>query len=762
MPLSHHSLTGCAPTPLAHYLKALGILRLVAEQADPAARGWWQDEAFHLATTLDRQALERFFLEAYQPTPMIAPWNKGAGFVYAPNNPALDRIRQSTSPRTAAFRSAIQQADRQIIRQSEADTAIRKIKGETKVKGLTKADKERLKNDPVYRSHLADAERIFKQLKNGLIPECRRTWRGPHLTWMDAAMVVLPEGEAKFPALLGSGGNDGKNDFTKQFMESLCAVVDWATSQPTEKADAWLAASLFQQPVASADMPLPVGQFLPGSAGGANMTTGFDAPATANPWDYILLLEGILVLIPTLSRRISTRSPTAASAPFATHCTPVGHASASRSESGSPRGEQWMPLWASPVTLPELRRLFGEGRAQLGRKSVSRPVDFARSVSRIGTARGISTFQRFGYLERNGQSNLAVPLGRWQVEPQPQQDLINDLDRGLWLDRVQRAARDKFAPNTFATSQRNLESAIMEVCAHGAASTSWQALLLALADMEAQFVRSHVFTKKQRLHPIPSLSAGWLAAADDGSPEFRLAAALAFQAADSAGHDPVRSHWLPLDQKKIGRGIFEFATDSGGLRKDPRVVCHDLDPARDLIALVQRRGIESSTASPRRLPLEGITRFCAHPADLAALIEGSVDLRMTTRLARAFMAIDRRTLGTARPLTAPSSATKPPPLYGLFRLATLPWPLHRSQAEILIRLDPAILTRLASGDLRSAGDLALRRLRASGLTPVLRRLAGEPALARRIAISLAFPISPATATGLAATLTKPQSASNPS
>ncbi len=36
-----HRLGGCAPTPLANYLKALGILRVVAEQADAEARGWW-------------------------------------------------------------------------------------------------------------------------------------------------------------------------------------------------------------------------------------------------------------------------------------------------------------------------------------------------------------------------------------------------------------------------------------------------------------------------------------------------------------------------------------------------------------------------------------------------------------------------------------------------------------------------------------------------------------------------------------------------
>jgi hypothetical protein len=35
-------LHGCTPEPLMSYLKALGILRLVAEQADPEARGAWR------------------------------------------------------------------------------------------------------------------------------------------------------------------------------------------------------------------------------------------------------------------------------------------------------------------------------------------------------------------------------------------------------------------------------------------------------------------------------------------------------------------------------------------------------------------------------------------------------------------------------------------------------------------------------------------------------------------------------------------------
>ena len=89
MPMSI-ALEGCAPTPLASYLKALGALRLLASApnnvtgaaADATARGWWASERFHLRTRLDRDRLLRFFLDDYAPSPIIAPWNAGSGFYY--------------------------------------------------------------------------------------------------------------------------------------------------------------------------------------------------------------------------------------------------------------------------------------------------------------------------------------------------------------------------------------------------------------------------------------------------------------------------------------------------------------------------------------------------------------------------------------------------------------------------------------------------------------------------------------------------------
>src|SRR6266705_998562 len=72
-------LPGCAPVPLAHYLTALGILRLVSEQRDANAKGFWKNDIFHLVCALNRDALVKFFLNEYRPTPIVVPWS-GADF----------------------------------------------------------------------------------------------------------------------------------------------------------------------------------------------------------------------------------------------------------------------------------------------------------------------------------------------------------------------------------------------------------------------------------------------------------------------------------------------------------------------------------------------------------------------------------------------------------------------------------------------------------------------------------------------------------
>ncbi|MCA9627049.1 MAG: hypothetical protein KC766_05270, partial [Myxococcales bacterium] len=94
-----HKLEGCRPQPLAGYLKALGVLRLVSEQADQGARGMWRDECFWLVTALDRDALWAFFLNQYAPTPLLAPWNGGSGFYPKDSRAGIDPIAASSAAR---------------------------------------------------------------------------------------------------------------------------------------------------------------------------------------------------------------------------------------------------------------------------------------------------------------------------------------------------------------------------------------------------------------------------------------------------------------------------------------------------------------------------------------------------------------------------------------------------------------------------------------------------------------------------------------
>ena len=122
-----HHLQGCAPSPLAHYLKAIGILRLIAQQKDPDVRGFWRDQHFCLLTTLDETALETFLLNEYAPTPFVSPWNKGSGF-YATNDKGLSPVETSKAPRFEAFRRGISEARAPLDGITRADTEVRRLK----------------------------------------------------------------------------------------------------------------------------------------------------------------------------------------------------------------------------------------------------------------------------------------------------------------------------------------------------------------------------------------------------------------------------------------------------------------------------------------------------------------------------------------------------------------------------------------------------------------------------------------------------------
>jgi len=741
-----HHLAGCAPTPLAHYLKALGVLRLVPEQADSDARGWWDGDRFRLATRLSQEELDNFVLHDYRPTPIVSPWNKGSGF-FLKNDPGLRPVEASNSPRFSAYREGIK-ASRALLEDiSSADQKIRDIKAETKVRGLSGAERGRLRNSEDYKTRLRQADRRFKQLKANLIPDLRLNWRGPHREWLDVAMVLESDGDPKYPALLGTGGNDGRLDFTNNFMKRLGELfsLDDGSGKPKPEAPGWVLGALWGEPVPGHIRGQPVGQYLPGTAGGANNANGPDSGSIVNPADFVLMLEGAIAFTSHAVRRFGSSESSRAASPFAVNASAAAYASASLDDE-SARGEQWMPLWSRPSSYFELRRLLAEGRAQVGAQSAREPLDLARAAKRLGTTRGIKAFQRYGYIERNGQTNLAVPLGRFDVkEGSEHLACMDDLD--AWLRRLSRVTRDRGAPALLAVAEKSLVDSLIAVTEGSQTPEQWQRVLICLGEIEQVMTHGSGFGAG----PIPRLRPEWVAASNDGSAEFRLALAFALQRGlHRERHpvtDPIRRHWLPLDPKRPQQFATDGTDSAARLKAAPEVVMHGRRGLDDAVALIERRVVEESQRAGRHLPLMAAPRASASRTDLSSLLSGGIDLDSVMALAPALMALDRNAWARQRiRIESPASSDRPDEAWLAIRLCTLPWPLRTNSGfELDIGTDPALIRRLANGDAASAVAIALRRLSAAGVRGTVRAGTVPPNTARLWAAAIAFPITRRTA-----------------
>jgi CRISPR-associated protein Csx17 len=735
MTMHLHILKGCAPAPLANYLKALGILRLVGEQADPQARGWWVGERFCLLTKLSKEELETFFLEKYEPTPLIAPWNAGSGFYStwdaekkklrnSKNAAALDELLEKGGDRVQALRAAVDD-----IRQNLGKYC-RRV-------DVSKLEKKQLGKLLIISEGDGPVFRVIPKDDSGKAKVQRVLVRFSRKTPFYRSALVETEEKIKYPWMWGSGGNDGGIDYTGRFFENLSLVL---IPKDTKLNAALLQNALFAEHSTGylSKAAGKVGQFFPTGAGGANITTGTGSQHDThlNPWDYIFLLEGAVLFSSRATRTLDPNAMARASAPFAVHAHAAGFATPGSEK--AQRGEQWMPLWSQPATLADLATLLGEARIQLDRQPANRPVDAARAISRLGVARGIEAFVRYGYLERNGQSTLAVPLGRVQVRHHPRTYLIDDL--AAWMDRVQRCSRDKNAPARLVHAERRLADAVFAALTHDYSADRWQAILLAAAKIDAMQATG-TGIEAGVLH---GLKPEWVDAVNDNSPEFRLALALGSAAANySKGKpvDPIRYHVLPLDEKNPRR----FDIKEKKLVNSPRVVVSGRDPLRDLAAIVERRLIEAAQQGQRRSRLVAAAGCGARFDDLARFLSGAVDLDRLFGLARAFMALDWRKWDSKQHLPRFEGSTfpeMPDECWLAVRLCCLPFAIDELHD---IPADERMVRLLNAGDAARAIKIACQRLQSVGIRPPMVAGTTDAETARRWAAALAFPIHRITA-----------------
>lgn len=571
-------LTGCTPEPLMSYLKALGVFRLVAEQADANACLSWRGGTAVLRTALNQETLVAFFVETYIPTPVVAPWNGGSGF-YGGGSDALLTIEQSTSSRLGRYRDAISRA--------------RSVVPKTKPKD---EDKE------------------------SLLIRCRSVLGDEVVPWLDSCFVLQEEGAAYFP-LLGTGGNDGRLDFTNNFMQRTADVVTInKADRPPSSTQANLRSSLFGDTLVCLGTTA-IGQFNPGGIGGPNGIQGkFEAASGVNPWDYVLMIEGALFFAGSIGRRLGSTGSSRSVFPFVVDSVAVGYGSSTTGEetTDGSRAELWLPLWRQPATYFELQHLMSEGRAQLDRRQARNAVEFALSVNLLGVDRGVDSFVRFGFLKRNGLAFLATPLGRIEVKWRPDARLLDDPPLREWSDRLRRGCSDKEkTPHRYQAALRSIHRAMFSFASRSEIGNDAPRLLEVLRAVgRAELTLAHgiTFAKSKYIRPLSSLNSQWVSQANDGSPEFRLAASLAGIASANGKVGPLRAQ---LEQVSVTK----FVNWNSG---NTSAVWSHQPLANNLAAVFRRRQLESfQFGVGRGVPIDSYTS--ARLDDVLAFLNGQTD-----------------------------------------------------------------------------------------------------------------------------------------
>jgi len=756
------SLTACVASPLASYLKALGVFRLVATQVDTSALGCWRQGRLVLDTGLDADQLVAFFLERYEPSPLIAPWNGGSGFYEGDDALGLEAIVGSGEPRLATYKSSIQAVQRW-PQLAPASQPLKDMRGKlgADLKGMTgkaaeslagliyeldravaalqeftapasvldgtvealeswrAAGKELSARDRQKNAALKDVVRTAKKLRSSfkkgyrsagketLVALARATLPDGVVECLDAMLPILAGGTLGYPPLFCTGGSEGRFDYTNAFMGHVTQML---ILDSAGQSASLLRHALFGE-ITDGFRNAPVGQHDPGRAGGFNQGPEIETKQVPmNPWNFILCMEGCVAWGCGAARRFgSARSPVLVS-PFTVRARSVGYGSASGKDDA--KAEVWAPIWDAPASYPEVQQVLREGRAEIGTSGAENAVQFAEAAASLGVDRGIKEFARFSLLKRRGDSYVALPSGTFPVEYRSEADLVRELDPLLErVDRFLAGFKGAEPPARLTSLRRQIDEALYNLLLRGGAQQLAR-LIAVLGKMELLLAQRDPTREPKLAVPLAGLSPRWILAADDGSVELRLAAALAsLTACGKVG--PLRSNLAPVNPAKP----WDWA------RKNLQTAWSGNTLQARLAGVLARRMMDAERLSAAANPLASL--IALHPQDVVPLVTGRLDAGRLEELlfGMTWVRWDTSTasLETYREVTcrwaSPLRDSVLPRPYVLLKHLFLPdgIRLPGQTKTTSIRTEPSIIPLLRADRIGQACAVAQRRLFASGL-----------------------------------------------
>lgn len=555
------ALPGCKHDILGHYLKAIGLLRVLAkcadhpDHADPEAEGWWDMENAYFCLRSQKYGtigrLTEFFEKHYRPTPVFA------------DETNANRVKRSTSLSltdyfvAAAAKLGVHLSDE--VSASEAFVAYR------------------------------DAPASM------------------HAELLDAVSAPRFVSGSNNPLWLSKGRTSGKGHIWSSFGE----YVDDFEKLRTQKSKGSFHA-LVKSAISGtgSDTKAAKGKgtpFFPDAIKGYNFGAGWVKETYPfNALDYILAVEGAFALRGGAARVIGANARRFAAFPFV-----FDTGEEMLDDSNKLQGTAhalWLPLWDRATTYAELASFISDAQARLPNKDARYSAEFVRALNAQGVDAGFAGWQEFRFKMKGSRVPWVSTGALITHRPTEQRSrgaatllnrALDPLDASLFLDQFAWQGQDAGArsPHRFGAAINS----VMETAALEPTPRHCLALLETIFAACRQMCISDSFRNNLRggratfFAPLPMAEWDELLHGMEAEPEFRIARALASLTgqrvegnADLTVVEPMLGSILPL---KVGRRGWYLPEKDERHHQD---VWTGSDLALDLAAVLQRRYMDSA------------------------------------------------------------------------------------------------------------------------------------------------------------------------
>ena len=472
--MKEFSFEGCNNTNFGSYLKGLGIFRILGKKYTDA-KAYWENNLLYISLPFNSyDEIADFFLNKYEPTPIVSPWNNGSGFK-KPKKELND-----------------------LKNYDQTDSNYPRLKNYIDVI---------IKTESIVKSKAINKNLTDKEKKSEIVRLCRNFLPEETVKWIDAALILDNNGTVNFTKILTTGGNEGNLDYSITYMADIYEV--FKSKNSTNLLENSLFNCFTDQLIQS-----KVGKFIPGKAGGFNEGFGFEnKDFNANPWDFIFSLEGTLFFSTGLGKK-SISSGSFIRSPFTVGST--------IDIQGKKRGyEIWTPLWKNPAYLYEIEKMFENGRVEISNSPVAKGVEFIQAIKNYGVDRGIYKFIRYELLNTRGKAGyVATPVDSYNVKYVKNVNVIKEIN--TLLSRLDSYIYNTInIPATLPRLKRKIDDSLFYILKHDI-SIGMEELFYNIGKMEKYLAT----IKHDGVPLIGGLSPEWLNLNSNPSNEFVIAAAI--------------------------------------------------------------------------------------------------------------------------------------------------------------------------------------------------------------------------------------------